>query len=93
MSKGDNYGVTIKALVVVVYYKLNCGRFMTVFQLAWEVKWSNIIIKTDCVLTINEIHKNHKRHSNRDLILQIQELCRCEWKVIIKQVLRGEFDG
>ncbi|KAH1129432.1 hypothetical protein J1N35_000810 [Gossypium stocksii] len=37
-------------------------------QLAWEAKWVNIIIETDCALAIKGIHGDHKGHSNRDLI-------------------------
>lgn len=48
----------------------------------------NIIIEIDCILTIKGIHEDHKDHLNRDLILGAQELCRQDWKVLVKQVSR-----
>lgn len=47
-----------------------------------------IIIETNCVLPIKRIHGDHKRHSNRELILRIQKFCKYEWRVLIKQVSR-----
>lgn len=58
-------------------------------QLAWKANWVNIIVEIDCALVIKGIHGDFRGHSNRDLILRIQELCRHEWKVVSKQIPRN----
>lgn len=67
------------------------AEFWTIYddlQIVWEDKWANVIIETDCALTIKCIHGDHKGRSNRDLILRIHKLCKHKWRVLIKQASR-----
>lgn len=45
----------------------------------------------DCAKVIKSIHGVLKGQANKDLILRIQELCKREWQVVIKQIPRDEF--
>lgn len=38
-------------------------------QLSWEANWLNVIIETNCGLTINGVNGNCRGHSNRDFIM------------------------
>ncbi|MBA0554662.1 hypothetical protein Golob_013755 [Gossypium lobatum] len=45
-------------------------------HLVWDFKWNEVILKTNYAQAIKGIHEGFKGLANRDLILQIQELCR-----------------
>lgn len=57
-------------------------------QLAWEANWLNAIIEIDCGLAIKGVNGDCRGHSNRNLIVRIQKLCKCKWRVLFKQIPR-----
>ncbi|KAK5771737.1 hypothetical protein PVK06_047979 [Gossypium arboreum] len=57
-------------------------------QFAWDLKWKEVTVDTDCATTINNILDGLKRYRNRDSISRIQELCKGDWQVLIKQISR-----
>ncbi|KAH1030850.1 hypothetical protein J1N35_043024 [Gossypium stocksii] len=49
--------------------------------MAWDAKWSDIIIEIGCAFAIKDIHDSLREQLHRDLILRIRQLCSCKWKV------------
>lgn len=49
---------------------------MMEFLLAWDAKWANVIVETDCAPTIEAIRGSSRGQLYRDLVLRILKLCR-----------------
>lgn len=54
--------------------------------MAWDAKWSNIIVEIDYVFVINDICSSLREQLHRGLILIIRQLYRCEWRVAFEQI-------
>lgn len=48
----------------------------------------NVIVEIDFALTIKSIYGEIRGCSKRDLMIRIQELCKCDWRVIFNQISR-----
>ncbi|KAH1039304.1 hypothetical protein J1N35_041047 [Gossypium stocksii] len=58
-------------------------------QYTLRVKRKEVVVETDCDTAIKDILGGPKRHTNRDLVSRIQELCKHDWHVVIKQISRN----